>query len=632
MSSAEPPSPSSSRRAALVAGAALLALYVATAATAVTFWDAGEFLAAYHSFGIPHPPGTPLLVLLGRAATLALGALGPVLPASLLSAASTAAAGAVTAWLVSRWTGAGRAGVAAAVCAGTMSTVWLGATEAEAYGPALCLSILMLAAAGRPAMLAYLFGLAAPLHVSALVAAPAAVLLAASRADGSIVPWRSVRPAGLVLLAAGAGTASIGAAALGALLVVASLARAAGGERRAALREVGALAIGASGVLVLVLLARHDPPVNQGNPSTWSALADVLARRQYAVAPLFPRQAPWWLQLANVGQWADWQFALGLAPRVEPSAVRAAFTVAYLALGAVGARRLRATSRRGFRATLALFVAGSLGVAAMLNLKAGPSIGVGVLPDDAPHEARERDYFFALAFWTWGAWAGVGAVALASAAAARLTMPSLRRAGVALAALPAVTNWSAVTRRRSPEAELPRALAGALLASVPPGGVLLAVGDNDSYPVWYLQHAEGVRADVTPVTMPLLGATWYRAELARRHRLLAPGAEGRWAGTIETVREIAAAAARDGRALAVSAAVPDSVRAYVGGGWTRVGVAWVRVPGAFGETIDSAASLRVASGVPRAAMRPVRAGGDGVPAWAQALLRCASLDGTCNSK
>ena len=54
-----------------------------------------------------------------------------------------------------------------------------------------------------------------------------------------------------------------------------------------------------------------------------------------------------------------------------------------------------------------LFAAGTIGVVMYLNLKAGPSYGVGFLPTNAPHEARERHYFFVLGFVCWGLWAGI---------------------------------------------------------------------------------------------------------------------------------------------------------------------------------------------------------------------------------
>src|SRR6185503_12873851 len=143
------------------------------------------------------------------------------------------------------------------------------------------------------------------------------------------------------------------------------------------------------------------------------------------------------------------------------------------------------------------------------------------VPDDDLHEARERDYFFVLGFWAWGLWAGMGAIVVAS----RLRLPTA--VGVAAAALPVVLNWTSVNRRTEPEASLPREVASALLERLPERAVLFVAGDNDTYPLWYAQQVERQRRDVTVVTMPLLNAPWYVAELARRDSLVvAAGSAG----------------------------------------------------------------------------------------------------------
>ena len=49
---------------------ASLAVYTRTIAPTVPFWDGGEFIAASYILGIPHPPGSPLYILIGRLFTL----------------------------------------------------------------------------------------------------------------------------------------------------------------------------------------------------------------------------------------------------------------------------------------------------------------------------------------------------------------------------------------------------------------------------------------------------------------------------------------------------------------------------------------------------------------------------------
>ena len=565
----------SPRRTGLLAGGALLAVYAATLAPSVTFWDAGEFIAAARTLGIPHPPGTPLFVLLLNTWARALAFLPFATATNLFSAVCTACAGGLTAFWIARRVVSSTAGLAAAITAGAMSSVWANATETEVYAASLALAIGAIVAAdvaaeasargvdggvgGRWLVLAvYVVALAAPLHLSVMVAAPVFVLVGVDRPDGSRDWAAGAALAGASLVVVGIGRLSTPMIATGlAALALSPLLREAP-SRNAARAERGRLlavvVIAVSALLFMLVRARHDPGINQGNPSTLGRLADVVGRRQYDVAPMWPRQAPLWLQVANWFEYADWQVALSLAPTVIPNVGRILVTVAFAALAFVGAGWHRRRDPRTWRAVLLLLVCGTLGVIVYLNLKAGTSFGWMFVPDDAAHEARDRDYFFVLGFWAWGIWAGMGAVALAE-------RYRLRAAGLVVAALPIALNWSAVSRRGEPDASLPREVATELLDPLPPKAVLFVSGDNDTYPLWYAQRVEHRRHDVTIVTLPLLNAEWYADELRRRDGLVGPEPE-----------RIAAMARGQGRPVAVALTVEPEDRNRLAISWTVSGL------------------------------------------------------------
>lgn len=623
---------------AVGAAAVLLAIYLLTLAPDVTLWDSGELIAAVHVLGVPHPPGTPLFVLVGRAWTAFLAPLGVAYAANLLSAVATAAACGLLAWRMTVWSGSGVAALAAGVAAGTMSTVWRNATETEVYALALLLAAVTLAAADRAGrdddprwtvLVAYLLALAVPLHIFALVAAPGALVLAATDAAGRPRWMRGAALAIVVVAVVGAGTARpivvALAAAAAAAWIGSSLCHRRLPSSRPRPRELagmlGAAIVGLSVVAVLLARARFDPFLNEGDPSTLAALADVLARRQYAVAAPWPRQAPLWLQLGNVLEYADWQVALGLAPGPEPAWGRTSATLLFALLGAYGAMVHRRGDRRSWRALTVMLAGATVGVVLYLNLKAGPSFGHGVLPDDALREARERDYFFVFAFWLWGAWAGLGAVAAARAVVGRGARARHERlyggadalratvgqgggargtrgrglatgCGLLVAALPVVLNWSAVDRRRGADATLALDAGLALLDATPAGAVLLTAGDLDSYPIWYLQAVHGARPDVTVVVAPMLPAAWYRAELARRHGLSTSAHGLRWEGEAAAVGALADAARRGGRPLAATALLDAAVRSAAAEGWVAAGVVHVQRDGAPGGSLDGATAAR----------------------------------------
>lgn len=514
----------------LVVFGALLVIYSLTLAPSVTLWDSGEFLAAMKTLGIPHPAGTPLFILVGKCWTFLLAPIfGFARAANLLSAVATAAACAIIASRFTEWTHDARAGICAGIIAGAMSTVWLSATETEVYALAFLLGCVLLWAADRcgktgesrwALLVVYLAGLAWSLHLATLVVLPAAALLLFAERDGSFRLPRGRR-------------SNYGR-------------RAYQSPARLAVFGVLLLLVGASCVAFLLIRAKHDPAINQGNPSTLASLWDVITRRQYGDRSLWPRSAPLYLQIGNLFEYGDWQVALGVSSDPGPSFWRTTVTLAFAALGVYGSIWHRRLDKRTWRAWLALLVVGSLGVILYLNMKTGPSFGVGFVPE-GNHEARERDYFFFFAFAAWAGWAGLGAARLAK----RLPT-ALAATPFAIAVIPVIFNWSAVNRNNNTGESAARDLGLAAVQDLPRNAVMLSIGDNDTYPIWYLQQVEGVRRDVTVVTVPLLSASWYRSELSRRYRLLPPDAASHWLGAESTIKEIESAAAAQNRPVSRS--------------------------------------------------------------------------------
>jgi hypothetical protein len=170
-----------------------------------------------------------------------------------------------------------------------------------------------------------------------------------------------------------------------------------------------------------------------------------------------------------------------------------------------------------------------------------------------------------------------------------------------------------------------------MLESAPPNAVLFVDGDNDSYPLWYVQQVERYRQDVMTVTIPLLPASWYPAELERR-------TGWRWvsdqtvsgAVTLSQQRAalLAGAAHRAGRPVAASLALPSRERALLGADWVMRGPVYVARSDRAGKNgpalVDSAAAVRWLEREGPLARRRSLTGDD--VAWVMlSLLQCPRL-------
>lgn len=540
---------------------AVLAGFIITLAPTVTFWDAGEFITAARTLGIPHPPGTPLFVLLasvwGRLIPLGEYAWRINLFSAVCSAVAAGCWFLVTHDILtrlhrdvddrSRAALAMLGGLAAAALASFSYTTWQSANETEVYAVA-SVAIALVAwlatrwrvrrhdLAGVRMLLAslYLGALCIGIHLMGLLAGPAllASLVVTARHEPLVDPaeqrreWARIGVIAVAwVLLIGIGLGNTAVTAVGAGLLLAACAHAVRSRQLAfALTAVLLVVAGASTLVFLLLRARHHPWLNQGNPSTWHDLLDVVRRAQYP--PRTPFDDPTVMhgpgnpgrsltllayQLGNYAQYFDWQWASGVGALARASVPRLAFTMAAFALGVRGARAQRRDDRPSFAMVGTLFlIAGPL-LVIYLNFKPGPSIGWNQWLHLADHEVRDRDYFFVPSFVAWCVWSAIGLADLARgwiprfAGRRRTAMAGL----FALALVPLIFNFRTATRRQTPEATMARDFAHALLQSVPPNGVLFTWGDNDTFPLWFAQQVEGFRPDVTVVCLALAQTAWY---------------------------------------------------------------------------------------------------------------------------
>ena len=497
-----------SYRISAVVGLVVLALYVATLAPTTAMWDASEYITAAYTLGIPHPPGNPLFVLLGRVASL-LPVGSVAVRVNLLAAVCSAMSAAIwflvaervlAAWSSLRWTRI-VAAVTAALLSASVFTVWnQSVVNEKVYTVSLAffavVSWLTVLWCDDPdgrfadrllVMIAYLIGLGYTNHPAGLLVGPAVTLAVIVRRPGTIFRWKLVLAGAL------------------------------------------ALGLGLTPFAVEPIRAAWHPVMNEGEPTgctdriglsctfsktTATRLMANINRDQYGKPNLTERQAPF---SAQVGMWwlyFKWQW-LRDAHGVQP-AVQTMLAIGFFLLGIVGGYTHWKYERPSFWFFGPLVLTVTLALVYYMNFKYGASQAPGLA--GVPREVRDRDYFYLWSYSTWSVWAALGLAAVWRVLAVRTGEVNPRRwlqtAPVLLIGIiPLTGNWRDASRAGETAT---REWAHDLLNSIEPYGILVTLGDNDTFPLWYAQEVEGVRPDVTVAVTSLLNTDWYPRGLLRR--------------------------------------------------------------------------------------------------------------------
>jgi len=295
----------------------------------------------------------------------------------------------------------------------------------------------------------------------------------------------------------------------------------------------------------LLVRSQQMPAINEGMPATIETWKDYLLRKQYGPTNPFVRRAEVWYQIEHMYLryvWEQFQLVTRLGSFAESSLpVRLINAIPYFLFFTGAVWNYRRDKKTFWFFAAQHFVMGPM-LIFYLNF--------------TDHEVRERDYFFTNSYHLIAIWMGMGATAVlawvldafapagaparapasraANAAAAEgaaagttaeseppfqpLPSGASVRASVIVATasligislLPAKAGW--YTHDRS-GFYIAHDYAYNMLVPLEKNAVVFTNGDNDTFPLWYIQEVEGVRKDVRVVNMSLLNTPWYITQL-----------------------------------------------------------------------------------------------------------------------
>ena len=134
-------------------------------------------------------------------------------------------------------------------------------------------------------------------------------------------------------------------------------------------------------------------------------------------------------------------------------------------------------------------------------------------------QPRERIKFYGTMCFIFGMWISIGLHSLIYLIREKVKVSSIRKfapgivLGLGFIFIPVRMFTSNYHEQDRSKDWLPWDSAYNLLQSVAPNAVLFTGGDNDTFPLWYLQEVEGVRQDVRVACLSLINTPWYIKQL-----------------------------------------------------------------------------------------------------------------------
>jgi tetratricopeptide (TPR) repeat protein len=554
-----------------------LIIYMLTNAKSLSFWDAGEYISCSSILGVPHPPGNPFYIMLGRFFCV----IGIGLPhaaivsfvSSLLSAFAVLFTYLFTVQILSmtdknKYLVAG-GGIIAAFLTAFSYTFWMNAIEAEVYaGLAFVINLAVwmtmvwvkkqrdFSHQNILLIIIYVLFLGFCIHQTSLQVAPALLFIC-------------VYPFILPYLKRFNFWAQVGGFTF-ALLVLYIIFNQIGKATNVPVLEkfvVGAgfflilyyylrnlvsnkvwlfafllILLGFSPHLYLLIRSESRPFINEGHPHNFELFMDYILRRQYGDFSFMVRRAAFFKEQVGYHflRYFSWQFlnvetvsGWFKTPQVLFQLIS---NLLVTTLGMLGFYHTFKKNKHSFAYLTSIFFMVSLAMIFVINL--------------SDKEVRDRDYFFTTAYNFWAVAMGIGAVGLIRLFDFSKAKKMVQTVLLALLILYPFVNLSSQYFVHNRTGELVSLDYGLnLLNSLEKDAIIFTNGDNDTFPLWYAQAVKdpyaiefvhpardtnptnktnelirgamdyknkecaGIRKDVTVANLSLLNTPWYIRQL-----------------------------------------------------------------------------------------------------------------------
>ncbi len=295
--------------------------------------------------------------------------------------------------------------------------------------------------------------------------------------------------------------------------------------------------VGITTYAMIIIRANEEPPINMNSPKTFTELESYLNREQYGDFPTFKRRFSnephqmgiytnyssdldflWRYQMDHMfNRYLFWNY-IGRVSTYQDSGID--WSDMYGIPFFIGLFGLFFHFRRDWKmASVFLVMFIFLGyLTAFYQNQQQP-------------QPRERDYFYVGAFFVYSIWIALGMRGIIELMIEKFDkIKNLKPAlGLIMAAGIIVVpvnmfhaNYFEHDRSRN---YVPWDYAYNLLQSAAPNAILFTNGDNDTFPLWYLQDVEGVRRDVRIANLSLLNTPWYIKQLKNTEPYGAPKVE-----------------------------------------------------------------------------------------------------------